>query len=118
VLVIDTESVLDLGQLRDVTLDDPHLMKEILEALVDDTSLQLGRLEKAVRDADSSQCARLAHYCKGACANVGARRAAAALLHVERQALAGDIQECAASLAGLTQELELLRLEAARTINA
>ena len=89
VLVTDTESILDREQLRDVTLDDPDLMKEILEALVEDTSLQLGRLEQAVREADTSQCARLAHYCKGACANVGARRAAAAMLHVERRALAG-----------------------------
>jgi HPt (histidine-containing phosphotransfer) domain-containing protein len=118
VLVTDTESILDREQLRDVTLDDPDLMREILDALVDDTSLQLGRLEQAIRDADSSQCARLAHYCKGACANVGARRAAAALLHVERRALAGDIEECAASMAGLTHELELLRGEAVRTINA
>ena len=86
----DTESILDREQLRDVTLDDPDLMKEILEALVEDTSLQLGKLERAVLEADTSRCARLAHYCKGACANVGARRAAAAMLHVERRALAGD----------------------------
>lgn len=118
VQVTDTESILDLEQLRDVTLDDPGLMREILQALVDDTSLQLGCLEAAVRAADASQCARLAHYCKGACANVGARRAAAALLHVERRALAGDIEECAASLSGLARELELLRVEAAFAISA
>ena len=117
VQVTDTESILDREQLRDVTLNDPELMKEILEALVDDTSLQLGRLEQAVREADMSQCARLAHYCKGACANVGARRAAAAMLHFERRALAGDIDECAASLAGLVRELELLAGEAARAVS-
>jgi HPt (histidine-containing phosphotransfer) domain-containing protein len=117
VQVTDTESILDREQLRDVTLNDPELMKEILKTLVDDTSLQLGRLEQAVREANMSQCARLAHYCKGACANVGARRAAAAMLHVERRALAGDIDECAASLAGLVHELELLAGEAARAVS-
>jgi HPt (histidine-containing phosphotransfer) domain-containing protein len=114
----DTEPILDREQLRDVTLDDPGLLKEILDSLIDDTSHQLRRLEQAVREADSAQCARLAHYCKGACANVGAKRAASALLHFECRALAGNLAECAASLNGLTVELELLRGEAARTISA
>jgi len=118
VKVTDTESILDREQLRDVTLDDPTLMKEILQALVEDTSLQLARLARAVLEEDTSQCARLAHYCKGACANVGARRAAAAMLHVERRALAGDVQACAESLAGLSRELDLLRGEAARALSA
>ena len=117
VQVTDTEAILDRGQLRNVTLDDPDLMKEILEALMEDTSLHLAKLAQAVREEDTSQCARVAHYCKGACANVGARRAAAALLHVERRALAGDIEACAASLAPLSLELELLQGEAARALS-
>ena len=115
--VTDTESILDREQLRDVTLGDPDLMKEILDALVEDASLHLGRLAQAVQEADAPRCARLAHYCKGACANVGAQRAAAALLHVERRALAGDVEACAESLPGLMRELDLLRGEAIRALS-
>ena len=110
--VTDTESILDREQLRDVTLNDPELMKEILKTLVDDTSLQLGRLEQAVREANMSQCARLAHYCKGACANVGANAMATLLKRLELEAVAGKFGEAELCYASLPVELERLRHEA------
>jgi HPt (histidine-containing phosphotransfer) domain-containing protein len=54
---------------------------------------------------------RLAHYSKGACANVGAQAAAATLLNIERRAAAGDFSGCTASLANLASEVERLRAE-------
>jgi HPt (histidine-containing phosphotransfer) domain-containing protein len=102
---------LDLEQLRDATLDDDELMREILAALIDDTSRQMPLLEAAILAQDSARARRLAHYSRGACANVGARAAAAALEDLERQAARSEFIECSASLSRLALELDLLRAE-------
>ncbi|MBZ5729081.1 MAG: Hpt domain-containing protein [Acidobacteriia bacterium] len=108
----DTALVLDREQLRDVTMDDQELMCEILAALIDDTSRQVPLLESAIQEQDSQKCMRLAHYSKGACANVGATAAAAVLKQIERRAATGDFVECSMSLAALAQEIDRLRSEA------
>jgi HPt (histidine-containing phosphotransfer) domain-containing protein len=108
----DATVVLDRGQLRDITLEDQEMMREILHALIEDTSQQLALLDAAIRDQDSERCKRLAHYCKGACANVGANAAAAVLRRMEREALSHAFDRCAESLASLGTELERLKAEA------
>ena len=105
-------AVLDVGQLRDISLDDRELMREIVSALIDDTRQQIPLLDLAIRDEDSQRCARLAHYSKGACANVGAQSAAALLKALERQAGDCQFQQCSESLAALARELERLQVEA------
>jgi HPt (histidine-containing phosphotransfer) domain-containing protein len=111
VQVTDTSAILDKNQLRDVTMDDPELMREILAALLADTSQQLGLLEAAIRAENMTQCMRLAHYSKGACANVGANRAAGMFKHIETKAADGEFSECGESLASLVLEMDLLRYE-------
>ena len=111
--VIDQAVVLDRQQLRDITLDDEELMREVLAALLDDTTNQLVLLDAAIRDKDPQKTMRLAHYCKGACANVGANRVAAVLGRMEQEAASHSFADCAESLCNLTQELERLRAEAA-----
>jgi HPt (histidine-containing phosphotransfer) domain-containing protein len=112
VQVIDSNIVLDRQQLRDVTLDDEELMREILSALIDDTSRQIQLLDQAIRDQNPQVCARLAHYSKGACANVGANRAAALLKQIEGSAAQQRFAECGESLGMLAKEIDLLREEA------
>jgi HPt (histidine-containing phosphotransfer) domain-containing protein len=107
----DSRTVLDRHQLRDITLDDDGLMREILLALIDDTSRQIGLLEAAIRDKDGQATRRLAHYSKGACANVGAKAAAATLEDIERSAARSEFAECGASLDRLTFEIGRLRSE-------
>jgi HPt (histidine-containing phosphotransfer) domain-containing protein len=107
--VIDATIVLDLEQLREVTLDDDELMGQILTALIDDTARQIPLLQAAIRERDAPKCARLAHYSKGACANVGANAAAAVLEAMERQAASGSMAECSMQLARLASEVERLR---------
>jgi HPt (histidine-containing phosphotransfer) domain-containing protein len=68
-------------------------------------------LEIAIRNTDGPQCARLAHYCKGACANVGAKAAATVLATLERNAKDGAMDECGRQLAELASQVERLRLE-------
>ena len=111
VRVLDETAVLDREQLRDVTLDDRELMQEVLSALLDDTSRQLLLMDAAIREHDHRQAMRLAHSCKGACANVGANAAAAVLRKLEQQAAHESFEECSATIAVLTQELEKLRAE-------
>ena len=87
-------------------------MREVLEALIDDTARQMPLLRAAIHAADVSAIMRLAHYSKGACANLGAQAAAATLLKIERSAASGDFSECTVSLANLAAEVERLRVEA------
>ena len=93
-------------------MDDESLMREILSALIDDTSRQIQLLDQAIREQNPQKCIRLAHYSKGACANVGANRAAALLKQIERNAAASEFQQCGASLGALAREVDLLRAEA------
>jgi HPt (histidine-containing phosphotransfer) domain-containing protein len=106
-------TVLDREQLREITLNDDVLMRDILTALIDDTGRQMALLEAAIRNQNVQQCMRLAHYSKGACVNVGALAAAAALKDIERKASTGEFDECTSSLAALSQELDRLRVETA-----
>ena len=105
-------AILDREQLRDITLNDEELMREILSALIDDTTRQIELLDRAIREADSQRCMRLAHYSKGACANVGANAAAALLRHIERKAADSQFEECSSSLGALVAEIDRLRTEA------
>jgi HPt (histidine-containing phosphotransfer) domain-containing protein len=107
--VLNTATVLDLGQLRDVTLDDEALMREIVAALIDDTARQMVLLNAAILEHDVPRCMRLAHYSKGACANVGANSAAAILKDIEAKAASADFAECGAALNRLARQMDLLR---------
>jgi len=104
--------VLDREQLKDITMDDAELMQDILTTLISDTSRQLHALERAVEAADAKETARLAHYSKGACANVGATSTARILLEIEKKAAVGDLEACGASLVSLQREFQKLQAEA------
>ena len=104
--------VLDRSQLRNVTLNDEALMREVVGALVNDASAQIEELRRAVQRADSQECRRLAHGLMGACGNVGAASMAALFCAVESSAAAGDMGLCRSSLDELLVELEKLRQEA------
>ena len=105
----DSSTILDREQLRDVTLDDESLMREVVAALIDDTTRQMVLLSKAIQEQDATRCMRLAHYSKGACANVGAASAAAVLKHIEKQAANRDFSACQTAFAQLTEEVDRLR---------
>ena len=105
-------AVLDREQLREVTLDDELLMREILAALIDDTKRQMLLLDAAIREQDAQRCMRLAHYSKGACANVGAQGAATILKEIENKAANRDFPQCQAALGRLAEQVDLLGSEA------
>jgi HPt (histidine-containing phosphotransfer) domain-containing protein len=107
------EIALDREQLRDITMDDQELMRELLSALWEDTSMNVPKLEAAVRNQDKEQCVRLAHYSKGACANVGASAAAAVFRQIETEAKHDDFDQCTKSLQALGMALSRLKAEIA-----
>jgi HPt (histidine-containing phosphotransfer) domain-containing protein len=100
---------LNRDQLRDVTLDDEELMRDVVNALIDDTSRQMELLKRAISDQDATRCMHLAHYSKGACANVGAATAAEILKDIERRAANHEFGACDAALVRLAEEVESLR---------
>jgi HPt (histidine-containing phosphotransfer) domain-containing protein len=57
----DASLVLDRRQLRDVTLDDDGLMRELVGTLLEDAARQVAQLEGAIRARDPERCRRLAH---------------------------------------------------------
>lgn len=105
-------AVLDREQLRNVTLEDEDLMREIVATLIDDTARQVAALGRAVGEGNAGEAVRLAHYSKGACANVGAKATAALLQQIERTAAGGDFNACRESVARLAMEIQKLRAEA------
>jgi HPt (histidine-containing phosphotransfer) domain-containing protein len=70
-------------------------------------------LDAAIREQDATRCMRLAHYSKGACANVGTSGAAAILKEIESKAATRNFPDCEAALVKLGQEVDLLDSEAA-----
>lgn len=104
-------AVLDREQLRNITMDDPELMTELMAALIDDTARQLVCLHQAVEQSDRSECARVAHYVKGACANVGAAGMSAILKDIERHAAEGEFSTCRDVLRQLDGEFQRLQAE-------
>ena len=107
------EVVFDVRQLRNVCMEDSELMKELVTALIDDVAQHIPAIQDAIECSDGSICARLAHYVKGACANVGAVSMAARLQQMELSAKSQDFAACSSSLAQLRQELQKFSSQAA-----
>ena len=104
--------ILDRAQLRNVTLNDEALMREVVLALVNAVSEQIEHLRLAAARDDGKECLRLAHGLVGACGNVGAVSLAGLFAAMERQVIAGDFQSGRSTVESLTVELEKLRREA------
>ena len=112
-MLSQTDVVFDIDQLRNVCMEDTELMRELVKALIDDATEQFSALNDAVERADATLCARLAHYVKGACANVGAVSMAGLLKQMEHLAKAGDFDACRATFSNLTAEFRKFSSEAA-----
>jgi HPt (histidine-containing phosphotransfer) domain-containing protein len=108
--------ILDDAHLRNVTLNDETLMREIVCMLVSNTTEQIEEIRLAVEREDATSCRRVAHNLAGVCGNLGAMSMAALCRILERDAAAGDTGKCRSSLDLLNTELEYLR-QAASVFN-
>jgi hypothetical protein len=84
--VLTDAMVLDVEELRNLTMNDRALMREILDALIVDAGRHATLLETAMRECDLAPVSRFARSASRACANVGANAAAEAFREVERYA--------------------------------
>jgi HPt (histidine-containing phosphotransfer) domain-containing protein len=105
----ETEVVLNLEELRSLTMNDRQLMGEILQALIEDASRHAGLLEAAVADVDAARSARIARQASRACGNIGAVAVAAAFRRIERHAAQREFAACRSGLTAARAEIERLR---------
>jgi histidine phosphotransfer protein HptB len=108
----DPTVVLDREQLRNITMDDEFLMREIVTALIADTARQIEKLNDALGRNAAGECVRLAHSARGACGNVGATAMWAIFSAIEADAKNGDLDPCRARMPQVALEFEKLRQEA------
>jgi two-component system sensor histidine kinase/response regulator len=104
-----SESVLDVGRLRDLFGDDEALIGELLEMWRSSTEQSLSDVMSAFQRADADGVAKAAHAIKGASGNVGADRVMAVAGRVERVAKEGAIGD----LGPLVEDLHAAFMEAA-----
>jgi HPt (histidine-containing phosphotransfer) domain-containing protein len=105
----DCSPVLDMDQLRNITMEDETLMREIVTALVHDAGNQIDKLRDAVHRGSAPEAAKLAHSARGACGNVGASTLASLFSAIETHASAGDLGGCVNEVQSLSTELDKLR---------
>jgi HPt (histidine-containing phosphotransfer) domain-containing protein len=83
----------DRASLMDRLLEDDDLVRELVEAFLDDTPVQVSALEAAFAAGDILQTERLAHRIKGAAANLSACRLQQVAHALELIARAGNREE-------------------------
>jgi HPt (histidine-containing phosphotransfer) domain-containing protein len=105
----DNGTVLNLEELRNLTMNDRQLMSEILHALIEDASRHAGLLETAVRESDAVRSVRIARQASRVCGNVGAVAAADTFRQIERHAGQREFESCRSVLAAARGEIERLR---------
>jgi HPt (histidine-containing phosphotransfer) domain-containing protein len=86
-----------LQPLRDLFGDDDEVIREILEAYVDDLLKNSQDLHAAANERDRTRFGRIAHSLKGASANVGAAEFAGLCATVEKQSAAAPWPELEAA---------------------
>jgi HPt (histidine-containing phosphotransfer) domain-containing protein len=105
-------AVLDVSQLRNITLNDESLMREVIHSLLGDAFAKIGEIESAIAAGRASHCVQLSHSASGACANVGALSMARLFAAVERHAAKDEVERCRPLIGRLRRELEKLRAAA------
>ncbi len=97
-----SQGALDLQTLRDLFGEDDEVIREILEAYVDDLQKRSDDLHAAANDRDRTRFGRIAHSLKGASANVGAVAFAGLCAVAEKKAAGAPWSELDAACRELT----------------
>ena len=106
--------VLDLDELRNLTMNNANLMREILDALLADACRHAALLETAALQRDLGAASKFARSASRACANVGAYAAAEAFREGERHAARRTTHGWRPILDGVRAAIERLRVESQR----
>lgn len=82
----------DLTQLRWLSGGDPEFEAELMQLFYDDAQVRLRELQLALSQQDLQQVCNLAHYLKGASANLGFESFHDDVVTLERRAKSGQLQ--------------------------
>ncbi|NEP17332.1 MAG: Hpt domain-containing protein [Leptolyngbya sp. SIO4C1] len=88
----------DWQQLSQLAGDDPEFELELLQLFLSDVQASLGQLANAIAVGDTVSAEQIAHYIKGASANVGAIALAAEAAQLEQRAQQGQLTQVQPSL--------------------
>ncbi|NEQ54095.1 MAG: Hpt domain-containing protein [Leptolyngbya sp. SIO3F4] len=100
----------DQEQLEQLAGGDKAFEKELLQLFADDTENSLNQLESAVHSENQAAIQSLAHYIKGASANVGAVGMSRAAAQLEKLAKLGNLETALSSF----RQLQVLHQEIKR----
>jgi PAS domain S-box-containing protein len=94
---------------------DAFIAREIIAQFIADAPVQVAGIYKALLDRDAGQMRLLAHTIKGASSTIGAVRLSRQALAIEKALKSGGPLSAEPLLPFLEKQLELLKLELART---
>ncbi|MBT9311820.1 Hpt domain-containing protein [Leptothoe kymatousa] len=101
----------DLEQLEQLAGGDKAFEKELLNMFVEDVGNSINQLAAAISADDVANAREVAHYIKGASANVGAVGMSQTAAQIEKKAKSGSLQGAPSSLRQLqTLQKEVQRL--------
>lgn len=100
----------DMEQLEQLAGGDKAFEKELLTMFVEDISNSINQLAAAISANDAADAREVAHYIKGASANVGAVGMSQTAAQIEKQAKAGSLQGAPGGL----RQLQALQKEVQR----
>jgi HPt (histidine-containing phosphotransfer) domain-containing protein len=83
---------IDLDRLHQICDGDADFELELLQMLAADVTENLPVLEQAISNQSSNELKNLAHYLKGATANLGINSMSSIALHLEAAALEGNFE--------------------------
>ena len=106
--VVDATSVIDHVHLKQMTLGDYSLERELLQLFDRQAEMLIGRM----RQSDASVLAPLAHTLKGSAISIGANEVASAAAAAERAA-GGSADERRAAVDALSRAIDTTRAEIA-----
>lgn len=94
--------VFDLTQFRERMMEDEDLMRDVIQAMLEDTPLQIEALRQSIASGDCEGSGKIGHRIKGGAANICCRNFELIALKIELAGKAGKVDE----LGSLISELE------------
>ncbi|MBN2656237.1 MAG: PAS domain S-box protein [Spirochaetales bacterium] len=98
----------DINELNSRLMNDPDLVKTILDGFINDMQDQVSNLEEMIHRGEFSDIENAAHTIKGASLNIGAHRMGKIAEKIQNHASAGDADNIMKSYGKLTDNLAQL----------
>lgn len=101
--------IFDLAQFRSRMMEDDDLMREVVQAMLEDTPFQIEELKKSAEAGDCEGSGRIGHRIKGGAANICCRNFEVIALKIELAGKAGRVDELNALVGEIEKSWKLLQ---------